>query len=162
LAGLKAIFEKADPRVPYEYHFVYEEYAAEFRMEVLTGKLAAIFACLAVFISCLGLFGLAAYMAEQRTKEIGIRKVLGASVRQVVALLGRDFMVLVGISCVIATPVAYYFLHQWLQGYYYRISIGPWVFLMAAVLAVVVTAGTISFQSVKAALMNPVSALRSE
>ena len=162
LAGLKAIFEKADPRVPYEYHFVDEEYAAEFKMEVLTGKLAAIFACLAVFISCLGLFGLAAYMAEQRTKEIGIRKVLGASVSQVVALLGRDFMVLVGISCVIATPVAYYFLHQWLQGYYYRISIGPWVFVLAAVLAVVVTAGTIGFQSVKAALMNPVNALRSE
>lgn len=124
--------------------------------------LAALFAVLAVVISCLGLFGLAAYKAEQRTKEIGIRKVLGASVVQVVALLGREFLLLVDISFLVAAPIAYLFLERWLQGYYYRISIGPGGFTLAALLAVVITAVTISFQSVRAALMNPVNALRSD
>ena len=162
LAKLRTIHQKYNGDAPFDYSFMDSQYAAGFAMELLIGKLAGVFAVLAVFISCLGLFGLAAYMAEQRTKEIGIRKVLGASVLQVVALLGKDFMVLVGISCVIASPVAYYFLHHWLQGYYYRISIGPGVFVLATLLAVVVTAVTISFQSVRAALMNPVSALRGE
>ena len=117
---------------------------------------------LAIFISCLGLFGLAAYMAEQRTREIGIRKVLGASVRQVMVLLSGDFLLLVGLSCVIASPVAYYFLHQWLAGYYYRVSISPLVFVAAALIAMVITAATVGFQAVKAALMNPVKSLRSE
>ena len=162
LAKLRPIFSKYNGDAPFDYQFMDDRYATGFAMELLIGRLAGVFAALAVFISCLGLFGLAAYMAEQRTKEIGIRKVLGASVIQVVTLLGKDFMVLVGISCVIASPVAYYFLHHWLQGYYYRISIGPGVFVVAAVLAVVVTAVTISFQAVRAALMNPVNALRSE
>ncbi len=162
LATLKSIFEKSDPRTAYAYTFVDEQYAAEFDLEVLTGKMAAIFAVLAVFISCLGLFGLAAYMAEQRRKEVGIRKVLGASVRQIVAMLGKEFVVLVLISCVIASPVAYYFLYSWLQGYYYRVSIGPGVFVLAAAMAIVVTAATIGFQSVRAALMNPVKSLRTE
>ena len=162
LAKLKAIFEQSDPRTAYAYTFVDEQYAAEFDLEVLTGRLAAIFAALAVFISCLGLFGLAAYMAEQRRKEVGIRKVLGATVGQVVAMLGKEFILLVLISCLIASPVAYYLLHRWLQGYYYRISIGPGVFVLAAVLAVVVTAVTIGYQSFRAALMNPVRSLRSE
>jgi ABC-type antimicrobial peptide transport system permease subunit len=131
-------------------------------MEKLIGRLAAVFAILAMFISCLGLFGLAAYMAEQRTREIGIRKVLGASVGQVVALLGKEFIVLVLISCVIASPVAYYFLQRWLQGYYYRISIGPVVFLLAALLAVAVTVVTVGYQSIRAALKTPVHSLRSE
>jgi ABC-type antimicrobial peptide transport system permease subunit len=162
LARIKTIFQKYHRDDPFEYHFVDELFASNFAMEELIGRLATIFACLAVFISCLGLFGLAAYMAEQRTKEIGIRKVLGASVGQMVVLLGRDFMLLVLVSCVIASPVAYYFLHSWLQGYYYRISIGPGVFVLAAVLAVLITAATISFQSIRAALMNPVESLRSE
>jgi ABC-type antimicrobial peptide transport system permease subunit len=119
-------------------------------------------AALAIFISCLGLFGLAAYTAEQRTREIGIRKVLGASVSQILLLLSRDFIALVGISCVIAAPVAYYFLHQWLMGYYYRITINPLVFVTAAAVALIITAFTVGLQSVKAAWMNPVRSLRNE
>jgi putative ABC transport system permease protein len=124
--------------------------------------LAGIFAALAIFISCLGLFGLAAYVAQQRTKEIGIRKVLGASVAQVWMLLSREFIVLVMLSCLIAAPVAFYFMHGWLQTYYYRITIGPGVFIASAAAAVGVTIITISVQAIKAALMNPVESLRSE
>lgn len=128
----------------------------------MIGRLAGVFAVLAIFISSLGLFGLAAYTAEQRTREIGIRKVLGASVSQVLLLLSGDFILLVGIGCLIAAPVAYYFLHQWLVGYYYRITISPLVFVAAAVVALVITAITVGFQSVKTALRNPVISLRSE
>ncbi len=162
LSKLEPIFRKYHPDTPFEYHFVDETYAQKFILEMLIGKLAAIFAVLAIFISCLGLFGLAAYMAEQRTREIGIRKVLGASVGQVLVLLSGDFILLVGISCIIASPLAWYFSHQWLQGYYYRISIGPGVFVLSGLVALVITAVTISFQAVRAALMNPVNSLRPE
>jgi hypothetical protein len=162
LAKLKPICEKYGPDNPFVYSFVDETYASKFAMETLIGRLAGIFAALAIFISCLGLFGLAAYMAEQRTREIGIRKVLGASVSQVLLLLSGDFILLVGISCAIAAPVAYYFLNQWLAGYYYRIRISPLVFIAAAFVALVITAITVGFQSVKTALRNPVSSLRSE
>ncbi|HXO77006.1 MAG TPA: FtsX-like permease family protein, partial [Puia sp.] len=162
LAKLEPIFHKYHPDSPLEYHFVDENYAQKFTLELLIGKLAGIFAILAIFISCLGLFGLAAYMAEQRTREIGIRKVLGASVGQVLVLLSGDFILLVGLSCIIASPLAWYFSHQWLQGYYYRISIGPGVFLISGLVAMVITTVTISFQAVRAALMNPVNSLRSE
>ncbi|HZE84743.1 MAG TPA: FtsX-like permease family protein, partial [Puia sp.] len=160
IARLTPIFNKYNPSFPYAYSFADESYAAKFNLETLIGKLAGIFAALAVFISCLGLFGLAAYMAEQRTKEIGIRKVLGASVSQVWLLLSKDFILLVLISCVIAAPVAFYFLQNWLQKYNYRISIGPGVFIAAAVGAIVITLLTISFQAIRAALMNPVRSLR--
>jgi len=162
LARLKTICEKYTPDYPFAYSFVDESYASKFAMEMLIGRLAGIFAALAIFISCLGLFGLTAYTAEQRTREIGIRKVLGASVSQVLVLLSGDFVLLVGISCAIAAPLAYYFLHQWLAGYYYRINISPLVFVAAALLALVITAITVGFQSIKAALKNPVSSLRSE
>ena len=162
LAKLKAISEKYGPDYPFAYSFVDETFASRFANEMLTGRLAGIFAGLAIFISCLGLFGLAAYTAEQRTREIGIRKVLGASVSQVLLLLSGDFILLVGISCAIAAPVAYYFLNQWLAGYYYRIAISPLVFVAAAVMAIVITALTVGFQSVRSALMNPVRSLRSE
>jgi len=162
LAKLKPICEKYGPDNPFAYTFVDETYASKFAMEMLIGRLAGIFAALAIFISCLGLFGLAAYTAEQRTREIGIRKVLGASVGQVLQLLSGDFILLVGISCLIAAPVAYYFLHQWLAGYYYRITISPLVFVAAALVALVITVITVGFQSVKTALKNPVSSLRSE
>jgi putative ABC transport system permease protein len=162
LARLKSIFEKAAPDVPYEYHFVDDSYAAKFVFETLIARLAGIFAALAVFISCLGLFGLAAYMAEQRTKEIGIRKVLGASISQVWLLLTKDFIVLVVVSCLIASPIAFYFLQSWLQNYYYRIAIGPGVFIISAIMAIVLTVATISFQAIKTALMNPVKSLRTE
>jgi hypothetical protein len=162
ITRLTVIFNKYNPSYPYLYHFVDESYASKFNLEVLIGKLAGLFAALAIFISCLGLFGLAAYMAEQRTKEIGIRKVLGASVSQVWLLLSKDFIALVIISCVIASPVAFYFLHEWLQKYTYRINIGAGVFIVSAIMAIVITIITISFQAIRAAIANPVTSLRSE
>jgi putative ABC transport system permease protein len=162
IAQLTSIFNKYDPAYPYDYFFADVDYASKFKLEMLIGKLAGLFAGLAIFISCLGLFGLAAYVAEQRTKEIGIRKVLGASVQQVWMLLSKDFIVLVFISCVIASPVAYYFLHGWLMNYDYRINIGAGVFLLSALLAILITIITISFQAIKAAIANPVKSLRTE
>jgi putative ABC transport system permease protein len=162
LDKLRPIFNKYRPDYPFTYHFADDSYANKFGQEQLVGKLAGIFAALAIFISCLGLFGLAAYMAEQRTKEIGIRKVLGAGVPQVIMLIMKDFVVLVGISSMIAPPVAFYFLQQWLNGYYYRIQIGPGVFIASAAAALVITIITVSFQALKAALMNPVTCLRTE
>ena len=129
---------------------------------MLIGKLAGLFAGLAIFISCLGLFGLAAYVAEQRTKEIGIRKVLGATVSQLWVLLSKDFLLLVMISCVIASPIAFYFLQNWLDKYSYRISIGAGVFVLSAFVAMLITVATISFQAIKAAIANPVKSLRTE
>jgi ABC-type antimicrobial peptide transport system permease subunit len=162
LDKLQVIFNKYRPGVPFQYHFVDDNFAAKFAMENLVGKLAGIFAFLAIFISCLGLFGLAAYVAEQRTREIGIRKVLGASVKNVFFLITKDFITLMLVSCLIAVPVAFYFLWNWLHGYYYHISIQPWVFLISALGAMLIALATISFQAVKAALMNPVQSLRTE
>jgi len=159
---LSTIFNKYNPSYPFIYHFADDRYAEKFNQEVLIGKLSGIFAALAIFISCLGLFGLAAYVAQQRTKEIGIRKVLGASVPQLWMLLSKDFMVLVFISCVIASPIAWYFLQGWLQQYNYRITIGVGVFVWSALTALVITVITISFQAVRAALANPTKSLRSE
>ena len=162
ITELTAIFNKYNPAYPFTYTFADDSYAAKFKLEVLIGKLAGLFAAFAIFISCLGLFGLAAYMAEQRTKEIGIRKVLGASIPQVWLLLSKDFILLVLISCFIASPVALYFLTGWLQKYDYRISISPFVFIIAGIAAIVITMITISFQSIKAAIANPVKSLRTE
>jgi putative ABC transport system permease protein len=162
LKKIGAIFSKYNPSFPFQYRFADEAYNAQFQLESLVGVLASVFAGLAIFISCLGLFGLSAYVAEQRKKEIGIRKVLGASVPQVWVLLSRDFMLLVIISCVIASPIAFYFLYGWLQKYDYRISIGPWAFLIAAILTIVITIITISYQAISSALTNPVKSLRTE
>jgi ABC-type antimicrobial peptide transport system permease subunit len=162
LGKLTALFGKYNPSYPYRYSFADESYASKFNLEVLVGKLAGIFATLAIFISCLGLFGLAAFIAEQRTKEIGIRKVLGASIGQVWILLSRDFILLVLLSCMIASPLAFYFLQNWLMKYDYRISLGPGIFALAGIMALVITLVTISFQSIKAALANPVIALKNE
>lgn len=162
LAAIQPIIEKYNPSYPFEYRFVDDEYDQKFRSEDQIGQLAGIFAVLAILISCLGLFGLASFMAERRTKEIGVRKVLGASISQLWLLLSRDFVLLVLISCGIASPLAYYFLQNWLAKYNYHIDISPFVFLGAAAAAVLVTLATISFQSIKAALMNPVKSLRSE
>jgi hypothetical protein len=162
LERLRPIFNKYRPNFPFQYHFVDDKYAEKFAVEKLVGRLAGIFAALAIFISCLGLFGLIACVAEQRTREIGIRKVLGASVSQVLVLITKDFIVLVGISCVIASVVAFYFLRHWLDGYYYRIHLGAGVFLGSAAGAIAIAIVTISFQALKAALMNPVESLRAE
>jgi ABC-type antimicrobial peptide transport system permease subunit len=162
IAKTTNIFDTYNPAYPFIYQFADDEYNQKFHLEVLVGKLAGVFAGLAIFISCLGLFGLAAYVAEQRTKEIGIRKVLGASISQVWLLLSKDFILLVVISCLIASPIALYFLRSWLQQYAYRIEIGPGVFLLSAAAAILITLLTISFQAIKAALANPVRSLRSE
>jgi putative ABC transport system permease protein len=162
LERLKPIFTSYGDQRSFTYRFVDEDYAAGYQMEKLIWELAAIFAGLAILVSCLGLFGLAAYVAEQRTKEIGIRKVLGASVPQVFLLLTRDFLILVVLSCVIASPVTYGLLENWLKGYYYRIHIGPAVFIVAAAAGIFITALTVGFQAIKAALMSPVKGLRSE
>ncbi|HEX3383749.1 MAG TPA: FtsX-like permease family protein, partial [Mucilaginibacter sp.] len=159
---ISVIFNKYNPSFPFDYRFADDAYSSTYRLEELVGILAAIFAGLAIFISCLGLFGMAAYVAEQRTKEIGIRKVLGASVPQVWLLLSKDFMLLVLISCMIASPVALYYLHNWLLKYSYHITIGPGVFIVSAIAALIITLFTISFQAIKAALTNPVKSLRSE
>jgi putative ABC transport system permease protein len=162
LKKVEAIFRKHDPDSPFEFKFADEEYEAKFRAEERIGKLARVFAVLAIFISCLGLFGLAAYTAEQRTKEIGIRKALGASVAQMWAMLSKEFVYLVILSCVIASPIALYFLHDWLKKYEYHIELSWVVFAVSAVTAIVITLLTVSFQAIKAALMNPVKSLRSE
>ena len=162
LPQIEAVFSKLVPSAPFDYRFVDDEYDAKFSNEERIGKLAGFFAVLAIFISCLGLFGLAAYVAEQRTKEIGIRKVLGASVGQLWQLLSKDFVVLVALACLIAIPIAYYFLHGWLQNYEYRTELSWWVFGAAGTGAFLITLLTVSFQSVKAALANPVDALRNE
>ncbi|MFT3750507.1 MAG: ABC transporter permease [Agriterribacter sp.] len=162
ITRLTAIFNKYDPAYPYNYSFSDEQYAQKFNLEMLIGKLAGLFAILAIFISCLGLFGLAAYVAEQRTKEIGIRKVLGASIQQLWLLLSKDFIVLVLISCLIAVPVSFYFLHNWLQNYDYRINIGAGVFVAGGLMSLIITILTVSFQAIKAAIANPVKSLRTE
>ncbi len=162
LATIQPVFERHNPAYPFEYKFVDEEFARKFTAENQAGRLAGLFAGLAIFISCLGLFGLAAYMAERRTKELGIRKVLGASVLNLWGLLSKDFVVLVVIAFFIATPIAYYFLSGWLQKYEYRTELSWWIFALSGVGAVVITLLTVSFQSIKAALMNPVKSLRSE
>jgi putative ABC transport system permease protein len=159
---LRTIFTRYRPQYPFQYHFVDESFTAKFALESLVGKLAGIFAILAIFISCLGLFGLAAFVAEQRNKEIGIRKVLGASVRSVFILVTKDFIQLVVISSFVASLAAYYFLQNWLQGYYYHTSISPVVFLISAAGAIVIAVATISFQAIKAAVMTPVKSLRTE
>jgi len=161
ISKLTSIFNKYNPAYPYTYTFADDNYAAKFRLEILIGKLSGLFSTLAIFISCLGLLGLAAFTAEQRTKEIGIRKVLGASVPQVWLLLSKDFILLVLISCLIASPIAFYYMHEWLQHYDYRVTIRPIVFLIAGLSAIVITIITTSFQAIKAAVANPVSSLRS-
>ena len=162
LSKIEAVFNKIVPTALFDYKFVDEEYARKFSQEVRIGKLSGIFSVLAIFISCLGLFGLASYVAEQRTKEIGIRKVVGASVFSLWKMLSGDFVVLVIISCVIAIPIAYYFLTEWLEKFEYRTEISWWVFFAAGFAAFIITLLTVSFQAVKAALMDPVKSLRSE
>jgi len=154
---------KADnPGYPFEYHFIDDDFNQLFKTETLTGTLAGVFASLAIFISCLGLFGLAAYTAERRIKEIGIRKVLGATVAGLTGLISKDFLKLVLISCLIAFPVAFLWSNSWLRGYQYHIDIQWWVFAVAGIAAIAIALATVSFQAIKAALMNPVKSLRSE
>ena len=162
LSKIEEVWKKFVPAVPFEYKFVDEDFGSKFEAEERIGKLASYFAVLAIFISCLGLFGMASFVAEQRTKEIGIRKVLGASVANLWQLLSKEFMLLVLISCIIAAPIAYYYLRDWLAAYDYRIQIKWTVFALAAVAALLITLITVSFQAIKAALANPIKSLRTE
>ncbi len=162
IASLKAIFKKYNPDYEVNYRFADEEYARKFNDEKRTGTLATLFALLTIVISCLGLFGLASYMAENRIKEIGVRKVLGASVANITTLLSKDFLKLVLVSFVIAVPVAYWAMHAWLQNFPYRITIHWWVFVMAGLSAIFIALFTVIFQAIKAAIANPVKALRAE
>ncbi len=148
--------------MPYNYHFLDETFDKLYTNETRTGTIFNIFAGIAIVICCLGLLGLAAYTAQVRTREIGIRKVLGASASGIIRLPARDFIALVLISIVIATPIAWYTMNKWLQDFAYKINIGWTVFLLAGIIAIFIAVLTISFQSIKAALANPVRSLRSE
>ncbi len=162
LAQTEAIFQKYNPEYPFSYEFVDQAYAKKFEDQQRTGQLVSMFTLLTIFISCLGLFGLASYMAENRIKEIGVRKVLGASVQSIATLLSKDFLKLVLISIVLAVPVSWYFMSKWLEDFAYRITISWWTFALAGLLALVVALLTVSYQAVKAAIVNPVKSLRSE
>lgn len=159
---VQPIFDKYNPGFPFDYKFADTEYMRKFNYEELIGNLAAIISILAIFISCLGLFGLASFMAEQRRKEIGVRKVLGASVVNLWGLLSKDFVKLIVISCIIASPIAWYGMSEWLKDYNYKIDIGVGVFLLVLVVALLVTLLTVSYQAIKAALANPVKSLKTE
>jgi putative ABC transport system permease protein len=162
LERIQAVFKKYTPAVPFDYKFASNEFAAKFAAEERIGKLSAVFAALAIFISCLGLFGLTSFAAEQRTKEIGIRKVLGASVTTLWGMLSKEFLILVGLSCLIAIPLAWYFMGEWLLQYNYRTPITWWVFAAATSGALLLTLCTVSFQALKAAVANPIASLRAE
>ncbi len=162
LAKIEETFATIIPSVPFDYKFADAEYALKFKAEERIGKLATVFACLAILISCMGIFGMASFVAEQRTKEIGIRKILGASVGQLWNMLSREFVMLVMAACVVAVPIAWYFLQNWLSTYTYRIDLSVWVFVGVSTAALVITLLTVSFQALKAALSNPADALRSE
>lgn len=162
LEKIKTVFNKFSPATPFTHEFVDVEYARKFTDEERIGKLASFFAVLAIFISCLGISGLASFTAEQRTKEIGVRKVMGASVINLWGMLSKDFLRLVIFSLALALPMAWYLMSQWLQKYEYRSTMAWWVFAAAGVGAVVITLLTVSYQSIKAALANPVKSLRSE
>lgn len=162
LQKIEKVLKAYTPEVPFDYKFVDEEFGSKFNAEERIGKLSSYFAVLAVFISCLGLLGMASFVAEQRKKEIGIRKVLGASVANLWKLLSTEFVLLVLLSCIIAAPIAYYYLSNWLSNYDYKINISWLVFVMASGLAVFITVITVSFQAIKAAIANPVKSLRTE
>ena len=154
--------ETYNPGYPFEYRFVDDAFNARFKNEQLIGNLSRIFALLAILISCSGLFGLSAYTAQQRRKEIGVRKVLGSSVAGIVSLLSKDFIALVLVAILIAIPLAWYIMYNWLQGFAYRISINAWVFVFAGIAAICIALLTVSFQAIKAAVANPVKSLRTE
>lgn len=162
LNTIKTIFKKYNPQQPFAYKFVDEDYAKNFDTEVRVGKLATFFAILAIFISCLGVFGMASFAVEQRTKEIGVRKVIGATVFNIWQLLSKDFVRLVIIAFLIAVPLSYYFMHNWLQNYTYRTTLSWWIFAATGIGALLITLITVSFQSIKAAIANPVKSLRTE
>lgn len=161
-AGIESKWKSLATGTPFSYHFLDESFNNMYRAEQQVGHLAITFAALAIIIACLGLFGLATYMAEQRTKEIGVRKVLGASVNNIVLMLSRDFLILVVIASIIAFPVSWWAMHSWLQDFEYRVNVGWWIFIASGLIALIIALGTVSFEAIKAALANPVKSLRTE
>lgn len=162
MQSIKKIWEKAFPNYVYEYSFLDDRIAGFYKQETQLSQLYKIFAAIAIFLSCLGLYGLAAFMAVQRIKEVGIRKVLGATAGNIVYLFSKEFILLIAIAFAIATPLSWYFMHQWLQDYAYRIDVSWMIFFVSGVIAIVIALATISFQAIKAAMANPVKSLRSE
>jgi putative ABC transport system permease protein len=162
IAGMEKVFKQLEPRFSFRYYFADEQYQKSYTSELMIGKLADIFSLLAIFISCLGLLGLSMFTAEQRRKEIGVRKVIGASVSDIVRMLSMNILKIIILSDIISIPISWLAMNNWLQNYPYRIIISWWVFLIAGVITLLVALVTISFQSIKAALANPVKSLRSE
>jgi len=162
MAAVKSKYDAFFPGNPFDYNFLDEIYNRQYKNDQLFGKAFALFAGFAIFIACLGLLGLSLFGTTQRIKEIGVRKVLGASITNIVLLLSKDFVVLILVAFVIAAPVAWWIMHQWLQDFAYRIALSPWIFVAAGFLAIIIALATISFQAIKAALANPVKSLRSE
>jgi ABC-type antimicrobial peptide transport system permease subunit len=162
LSKIESVFKKYNPGSPFTYVFNDEDYAKKFADEERIGRLATFFTILAIFISCLGLFGLASFVAEQRKKEIGVRKVLGASIYNLWRMLSKEFAWLVIISCLIAIPLAWYYLNEWLHKYEYRTPVSFWIFIVSGIGALAITLITVSFQAIRAAIANPVKSLRTE
>ncbi|HXO77546.1 MAG TPA: FtsX-like permease family protein, partial [Puia sp.] len=162
MAAVKARYEAFFPGNLFDYYFLDAVYNQQYKNDQLFGKAFALFAGFAIFIACLGLLGLSLFGTTQRIKEIGVRKVLGASISNIVLLLSKDFVALILVAFVIAAPVAWWIMHQWLQDFAYRIALSPWIFVAAGLLAIIIALATISFQAIKAALANPVKSLRSE
>jgi putative ABC transport system permease protein len=159
---IEHVFQQSLPQSAFEYTFLDEHMQSLYSSEQRTAKVVLVFSFLSILISCLGLFGLAAFAAEQRMKEIGVRKVLGASVVGITGLLAKDFMKLVLVAILIASPIAYYFMDAWLADFVYRVEVSWWVFVLAGAVAMALAFATVSFQSIRAALANPVKSLRSE
>jgi putative ABC transport system permease protein len=162
LQSAEAIFKKYNPAYPFEYKFVDEEFGKKFFTEELISKITNIFAGLAIFICCIGLAGLASFTIEKRIREIGIRKVLGATVRQLLMLISKEFLKLVLIAFAIATPLTWWLMHAWLQNYEYRVGISPWIFGMVGILILLLTLIVVSLNTMRAAMRNPTKSLRSE
>ena len=162
IAGVKTVWSTYFPNDPFNYSFLDDQFNAQYRSDQQFGQMFSLFSFLAILIACFGLVGLSAYNILQRTKEVGIRKVLGASVQHVVFILSKDFLILVIVSFVIAAPVAWLIMHNWLQSYAYRITISWWIFGIAGLMAFVIALSTLSFQAIKAAMANPVKSLKTE
>jgi ABC-type antimicrobial peptide transport system permease subunit len=162
VTAIKNIWKQRFPSFPYEYKFLDETFDQLYKNDTRISQLILIFSLIAIFISALGLFGLAAFTAEKRTKEIGIRKVLGASVQQIVTVLSKEFIFLVLISILAATPIAWYFMNKWLDNFAYRIGLSIWIFVAAGILSLIIALITVSIQAVKAAMANPADSLRTE
>ncbi len=162
VSKIETLWKQMSPGIPFYYTFLDESFNEMYQSEQRVGKIAIIFSTLAILIACLGLFGLATFIAEQRTKEIGIRKVLGASVQGIVRLLSKDFLKLVAIAFVIAAPLSGWIMNRWLSDFTYRIPLSWWIVGSAGVLALLIALATVSFQAIKAAIANPAKSLHSE